>query len=99
MSQESGFRWSVEKLIALLGTGGGIVAILVFLGLGHGSGNGGPKPSAPDCFLSGVVFDAKNQALPSTAIGFEATDGSFSFLAASVADGSYKTDCGQVVQA
>jgi hypothetical protein len=98
MSQESKFRWTVEKVIALIGASGGLVALLVFLGIGRSSG-GGPTPSAPDCFLSGTVFDAKNQALAGTAVGFEGPDGSFSFLAASVANGHYETTCDQVSQA
>jgi len=96
MSQESGFRWGVEKFIALLGAGGGLVAILIFFGLGRGSKSEAPTPTAGDCFLAGTIFDSKNQALASTAVGFRATDGSFSFLAASLANGHYESTCGQV---
>ena len=99
MSQESKFRWTVEKIIALLGASGGLIALLVFVGVRPGHDGADPTPSAQDCFLSGTVFDAKNQALAGTAVGFEAPDGSFSFLAASVASGHYETNCDQVGQA
>jgi hypothetical protein len=101
MAKDSGFRWTVERLIALLGAGGGIVALLVFLGLGPLGGSkkeASPTPSAPDCFIAGTVFDAKNQALPSTAVGFEGSDGSFSFLAATLADGRYQATCAQIAE-